>query len=580
MLSDIEISRQSPRLSIQALASRLGIPAHLLSPHGHYKGKLSLELLKQAASKPGKKAGKLVLVSAITPTPLGEGKTVTTLGLSMGLNHIGQPSIATIRQPSLGPVFGVKGGAAGGGHAQVVPMEEMNLHLTGDFHALTAAHNLAAAALDARLFHETKLGTEFTARTGLARLDIDPANILWPRTLDMNDRALRHLTIGQGGAADGIERQDRFVITAASELMAILALASDLKDLRERIGRIQLALDSQGQPITAEQLEVAGAMTVLLKDALQPTLMQTTEQTPVLVHAGPFANIAHGNSSVIADRMALQLTDYVVTEAGFGSDMGLEKFFNIKSRQSGITPACVVLVATVRGLKANSGLLDIRPGQPLPASLLGEDLPTLEKGCANLAWHIHNARRYGVPVVVAVNRFPTDSQAELDLLMREARQAGACGAAISTAFVEGGAGASELARAVVAACKMPSQIQLLYPDEMSLCAKLATLVECGYGGRGVILSDKAHRQLAALSAAGWDHLPICVAKTPLSISHDPARKGVPTDFEVPIDEVKLCAGAGFVYALAGPIMTMPGLGSLPAYRHIDIDEDGEIVGLS
>ncbi len=521
-----------------------------------------------------------MLVSAITPTPLGEGKTVTTLGLSMGLNHIGQPSIATIRQPSLGPVFGVKGGAAGGGHAQVVPMEEMNLHLTGDFHALTAAHNLAAAALDARLFHETKLGSQFTARTGLARLDIDPANILWPRTLDMNDRALRHLTIGQGGAADGVERQDRFVITAASELMAILALASDLKDLRERIGRIQLALDSQGKPITAEQLEVAGAMTVLLKDALQPTLMQTTEQTPVLVHAGPFANIAHGNSSVIADRMALQLTDYVVTEAGFGSDMGLEKFFNIKSRQSGITPACVVLVATVRGLKANSGLLDIRPGQPLPASLLGEDLPTLEKGCANLAWHINNARRYGVPVVVAVNRFPTDSQAELDLLMREARQAGACGAAISTAFVEGGAGARELARAVVAACEMPSQIQLLYPDEMSLCAKLATLVECGYGGRGVILSDKAHRQLAALSAAGWDHLPICVAKTPLSISHDPARKGVPTDFEVPIDEVKLCAGAGFVYALAGPIMTMPGLGSLPAYRHIDIDEDGEIVGLS
>ncbi|MCW0507303.1 formate--tetrahydrofolate ligase [Aeromonas piscicola] len=580
MLSDIEISRQSPRLSIQALASRLGIPAHLLSPHGHYKGKLSLELLKQAASKPGKKAGKLVLVSAITPTPLGEGKTVTTLGLSMGLNHIGQPSIATIRQPSLGPVFGVKGGAAGGGHAQVVPMEEMNLHLTGDFHALTAAHNLAAAALDARLFHETKLGSQFTARTGLARLDIDPANILWPRTLDMNDRALRHLTIGQGAAADGVERQDRVVITAASELMAILALASDLKDLRERIGRIQLALDSQGNPITAEQLEVAGAMTVLLKDALQPTLMQTTEQTPVLVHAGPFANIAHGNSSVIADRMALQLTDYVVTEAGFGSDMGLEKFFNIKHRQSGIAPACVVLVATVRGLKANSGLLDIRPGQPLPKNLLGEDLPTLEKGCANLTWHINNARRYGVPVVVAVNCFPTDSQAELDLLMREARQAGACGTAISNAFTQGGEGASELARAVVAACEMPSQIQLLYPDEMSLCAKLATLVECGYGGRGILLSDKARRQLAALSAAGWDHLPICVAKTPLSISHDPARKGVPTDFEVPIDEVKLCAGAGFVYALAGPIMTMPGLGSLPAYRHIDIDDDGEIVGLS
>ncbi|MNF43378.1 Formate--tetrahydrofolate ligase [compost metagenome] len=498
----------------------------------------------------------------------------------MGLNHIGQASIATIRQPSLGPVFGVKGGAAGGGHAQVVPMEEMNLHLTGDFHALAAAHNLAAAALDARLFHEDKLGEQFSTRTGLARLDIDPANILWPRTLDMNDRALRHLSIGQGGPSDGVERPDRFVITAASELMAILALATDLQDLRARIGRIQLALDMKGQPITTEQLEVAGAMTVLLKDALQPTLMQTTEQTPVLVHAGPFANIAHGNSSVIADRIALGLTDYVVTEAGFGSDMGLEKFFNIKSRQSGITPACVVLVATVRGLKANSGLLDIRPGQPLPASLASEDLPTLRQGCANLAWHIANARRYGVPVVVAVNRFPSDSQAELDLLMAEATRAGAAGVALSHAFTQGGAGASELARAVVAACELPSQVKLLYPDEMSLSAKLATLVECGYGGRGVILSDKARRQLAALSAAGWDHLPVCVAKTPLSLSHDPALKGVPTDFEVPIEEVRLCAGAGFVYALAGPIMTMPGLGSLPAYRHIDIDEQGEIVGLS
>lgn len=577
MLSDIEISRQSPRLPIQALAERLRIPHHLLSPQGHHKGKLSLDLLKQSAEQ---QAGKLVLVSAITPTPLGEGKTVTTLGLSMGLNHIGRPSIATIRQPSLGPVFGVKGGAAGGGQAQVVPMEEMNLHLTGDFHALSAAHNLAAAALDARLFHEHKLGDQFTAKTGLARLDIDPAQILWPRTLDMNDRALRQLTIGQGSASDGVERSDRFVITAASELMAILALASDLRDLRTRIGRIQLALDMHGDPITAERLEVAGAMTVLLKDALQPTLMQTTEQTPVLVHAGPFANIAHGNSSVIADRIALGLTDYVVTEAGFGSDMGLEKFFNIKHRQSGLTPSCVVLVATVRGLKANSGLLDIRPGQPLPACLGEEDLPTLRQGCANLAWHIKNARRYGVPVVVAINRFPSDSQAELALLADEARRAGACGVALSDAFTRGGAGAADLARAVVAACEQPSDVKLLYPDAMSLAAKLATLVECGYAGRGIILSDRAKGQLAALSKAGWDHLPVCVAKTPLSLSHDPALKGVPTDFEVPIDEVRLCAGAGFVYALAGPIMTMPGLGSLPAYRHIDIDDDGEIVGLS
>ncbi|MFM4704439.1 formate--tetrahydrofolate ligase [Aeromonas bivalvium] len=579
MLSDIEISRQSPRLPVTTLAERLAIDPACLSLQGPHMAKLDPALLRQEA----RKAGRLVLVSAITPTPLGEGKTVTTIGLAMGLNHIGQSSIATIRQPSLGPVFGVKGGAAGGGMAQVVPMEAMNLHLTGDFHAVTAAHNLASAALDARLFHETRLGAEFSARTGLPRLDIDPANILWPRALDINDRALRHLTLGQGDPADGVSRADRFVITAASELMAILALASDLRDLRARIGRTQLALDTRGQPITAEQLEVAGAMTVLLKEALKPTLMQTTEQTPVLVHTGPFANIAHGNSSVIADRLALHLADYVVTEAGFGSDMGLEKFFNIKCRQSGLAADAVVLVATVRGLKANSGLLDIRPGQPLPACLAQEDLPTLKQGCANLVWHIDNARRYGVPVVVALNRFPSDSEAELAMVLAAARDAGA-EAAISDAFSQGGSGAGTLAKTLVAACERAGRgqanAQRLYPDALPLAAKLATLVECGYGGRGVALSDRARQQLAALSAAGWDHLPVCIAKTPLSLSHDPARKGVPTDFEVPIEEVTLCAGAGFVYALAGPVMTMPGLGSLPAYRHIDIDDDGEIVGLS
>ncbi|MGL5948449.1 MAG: formate--tetrahydrofolate ligase [Aeromonas sp.] len=575
MLSDIEISRQSQRTTLRELARKLAIPAAMISPRGHYKGKLSLDLLKQSNPK----RGKLVLVSAITPTPLGEGKTVTTLGLSMGLNYLGKPSIATIRQPSLGPVFGVKGGAAGGGYAQVVPMEEMNLHLTGDIHAISAAHNLAAAAIDARLFHEQKLGENFTAQTGLARLNIDAGNILWPRTLDMNDRALRHVTVGQGGPADGVVRDERFVITAASELMAILALASDLHDLRARIGRIQLALNSDGEPITAEQLEVAGAMTVLLKDALEPTLMQTTEQTPVLVHAGPFANIAHGNSSVIADRIALGLTDYVVTEAGFGSDMGLEKFFNIKSRQSGLTPSCVVLVATVRGLKANSGLVDVRPGQTLPESLQHEDLPTLQAGCANLTWHIQNARKYGIPVVVAINRFSGDTQAELDLLISEASKSGACGVSVSNAFVQGGAGAAELAQAVVSASMLPSQVSLLYPTEFSIEEKLAAVVINGYGGAGIKLSDKARAQLARFSAAGWDHLPVCMAKTPLSISHDASLKGVPTDFEVPIEELKLCAGAGFIYALAGPVMIMPGLGAKPAYRHIDINEEGQIVGL-
>ncbi|MGY4026347.1 formate--tetrahydrofolate ligase [Aeromonas rivuli] len=579
MLSDIEISRQSPRLPVTLLAERLGIdPAHL-SPQGHHMAKLDPALLSQGEPR----AGKLVLVSAITPTPLGEGKTVTTVGLAMGLNKLGESCIATLRQPSLGPVFGVKGGAAGGGFAQVVPMEAMNLHLTGDFHAISAAHNLAAAALDARLFHERRLGDQFTATTGLARLEIDPARILWPRTLDINDRALRHITVGLGGELDGVPRSDSFVITAASELMAILALARDLRDLRARIGRIQLALNDQGQPITAEQLEVAGAMTVLLKEALKPTLMQTTEQTPVLVHAGPFANIAHGNSSVIADRLALHLADYVVTEAGFGSDMGLEKFFNIKCRQSGLAADAVVLVATVRGLKANSGEVNLVPGQPLPASLQQEDLPTLQLGCANLVWHIHNARRYGVPVVVALNRFPSDSEAELEMVLAAARAAGA-EAALSQAFTQGGAGATELARAVVNAChqtRLPtSESQRLYPDSLPLAAKLATLVECGYGGRGIQLSEQAKAQLAALSAAGWDHLPVCIAKTPLSLSHDPALKGVPTDFELPIRSLTLCAGAGFVYALAGPVMTMPGLGTLPAYRHIDIDERGDIVGLS
>ncbi|MFL9591564.1 formate--tetrahydrofolate ligase [Aeromonas schubertii] len=573
MLSDILISRHSSRLTADQLADRLGIPTDFVIPHGRYKAKLDPALLRQ----PEAQRGKLVLVSAITPTPFGEGKTVTTLGLSMGLNRLGHSAIACIRQPSLGPVFGVKGGAAGGGHAQVVPMEEMNLHLTGDFHAVTAAHNLAAAAIDARLFHERRLGEAFTERTGLTRLNI--ARILWPRAMDINDRALRHITLGQGGAADGVEREGSFVITAASELMAVLALASSLQDLRARIGRIRLAESEEGHPITAEDLEVAGAMTVLLKEALAPTLMQTTEQTPVLVHAGPFANIAHGNSSVIADQIALRHCDYGVTEAGFGSDMGLEKFFNIKGRQSGLFPACVVLVATLRGIKANSGACRITPGQPLPAALTEPSLPLLRQGFDNLAWHIQNARRYGVPVVVAINRFPQDGEEELNWLSDRIAECGAT-AALSDAFAKGGAGACDLAQAVVKACSRPSHPTLLYPSEMPLVEKLATLAECGYGAAGVALSEMARAQLERLSAEGLDHLPLCMAKTPLSISHDPALKGAPKGFTLPVESLTPCTGAGFIYALCGPVMTMPGLGSLPAYRQMDIDEQGEIVGLS
>ena len=574
MLSDILISRHSSRLCADELARRLGIHPNFVIPYGRHKAKLDPALLQTA----GEQRGKLVLVSAITPTPFGEGKTVTTLGLSMGLNRLGHRAIACIRQPSLGPVFGVKGGAAGGGHAQVVPMEEMNLHLTGDVHAVTAAHNLAAAAIDARLYHEQRLGETFTERTGLPRLNI--GQILWPRAMDINDRALRHITLGQGGAADGVEREGGFVITAASELMAVLALASSLGDLRSRIGRIRLALSVEGHPITAEDLEVAGAMTVLLKEALAPTLMQTTEQTPVLVHAGPFANIAHGNSSVIADRIALRHGDYAVTEAGFGSDMGLEKFFNIKGRQSGLFPSCIVLVATLRGIKANSGAIRLAPGQPLPSALTEPSLPLLRQGFDNLAWHIQNARRYGVPVVVAINRFPQDEQSELDWVMARVTESGADGVALSDAFSLGGQGAVALADAVVLAAARPASPTLLYPSEMSLRDKLATLAECGYGAAGVALSDTARAQLERLSAEGLDHLPLCMAKTPLSISHDPTLKGAPRGFTLPVESLTACTGAGFVYALCGPVMTMPGLGSLPAYRHIDIDEQGEITGLS
>lgn len=559
---------------ISEIAQRYGIAPQYLVPYGSTTAKVDLSLINSQAPQ-----GKLVLVSSITPTPLGEGKTVTTIGLSQGFNFIGKSCIACIRQPSLGPVFGVKGGAAGGGKAQVLPMEKLNLHLTGDIHAITAAHNLAAAALDARLYHEQRLGEKFTEQTGLPRLNIDINHILWKRVVDHNDRALRHIEVGVGGGVNGVERTDGFDITAASELMAILALSENLKDMRQRISRIILAYDLSGKPITAEQLEVAGAMTVLMKEAIQPTLMQTSENTPVLIHAGPFANIAHGNSSVIADRIGLQQADYVVTEAGFGSDMGMEKFFNIKYRQSGIKPSCVVLVATLRSLKANSGKFDIKPGQPLPSEITESNVELLAQGCENLGWHIANAKRYGLPVIVAINRFPTDSVQELDYLRQYALSCGAEGVEISDAFAAGGAGTAKLAEIVATACEKTSNVNLLYPDNLSLLDKIQTLVST-YGAKQAVLTAQATDQLNELEKAGFGHLPLCIAKTPLSISADPTLKNVPKDFTVTISSFKVSAGAGFIRAYAGNIMTMPGLGTLPAYRNIDLDDDGNIVGLS
>lgn len=584
MKSDIEICRDTTLTPIETIAQQAGLLADDLTPQGTLKAKVKPAVLKRLADR---QEGKLIVVTAITPTPLGEGKTVTTIGLAQGLAKINRSVIACIRQPSMGPVFGVKGGAAGGGYSQVAPMEKLNLHLTGDIHAVTAAHNLAAAALDARLYHEQRHGYEaFSEKTGLKALRIDINRIVWKRVMDHNDRALRMITVGKnepGKDINGIEREDGFEISAASELMAILALSHDLADMRQRIGRVVLAYDLDGNPVTAEDLQVAGAMAVTMCEAIEPTLMQTLEGVPTLIHAGPFANIAHGNSSIIADRIALKLADFTVTEGGFGSDMGFEKACNIKAQQAGRGPDCAVVVATLRGLKANSGLYDLRPGQALPDAIFEPDSKALNAGFANLKWHINNAARYGVPVVVAINRFPQDTEQELTTLkhMIEGEQfATPVEVAISEAFGKGGEGAVELADAVVRACQQPANFKPLYNLSQTLEEKLMTVAEVGYGGRGVELSELAKQQLAQFKAQGHDNLAVCMAKTPLSISHDPAQKGAPRDFIVPIRELKLCAGAGFVYALCGNVMTMPGLPEKPAYLALDLDEDGNIIGLS
>ncbi|MGR5142410.1 formate--tetrahydrofolate ligase [Photobacterium sp. DNB23_23_1] len=584
MKSDIEICRDTTLTPIDHIAQRAGLLPEDLTPQGSLKAKVKPSILKRLADH---EEGKLVVVTAITPTPLGEGKTVTTIGLAQGLAKINQSVMACIRQPSMGPVFGVKGGAAGGGFSQVAPMEKLNLHLTGDIHAVTAAHNLAAAAIDARVYHEERHGYEgFSEKTGMPALRIDRERIVWRRVMDHNDRALRMITVGKnqpGKTINGIEREDGFDISAASELMAILALSKDLADMRQRIGRVVLAYDLDGKPVTAEDLQVAGAMAVTMIEAIEPTMMQTLEGVPTLIHAGPFANIAHGNSSIIADRIALKLADYTITEGGFGSDMGFEKACNIKAQQAGRGPDCAVVVATLRGLKANSGLYDLRPGQALPQAIFEQDEKALIAGFDNLKWHINNAAKYGVPVVVAINRFPQDTDAELAQLkeMVEAEQFTThVDVAISEAFGKGGEGAVELANAVTRACETPANFKPLYDLSQSLEEKLMTVAEVGYGCRGVELSDLAKEQLAQFKAQGYDNLALCMAKTPLSISHDPSLKGAPSDFLVPIRELKLCAGAGFVYALCGNVMTMPGLSEKPAYLGLDIDNDGNIVGLS
>ncbi len=582
MLSDIEICRSSALLPIANVAIQAGLQDSEYHSQGQYKAKVSLDSLKRLQTNP---TGKLVLVTAITPTPLGEGKTVTTIGLAQGLAKLKHSVMACIRQPSMGPVFGVKGGAAGGGYSQVAPMEELNLHLTGDIHAVTAAHNLAAAAIDARIYHEQRNGyDDFEQRSGLKALRIDPKRVVWKRVMDHNDRALRMVTIGrneEGKTINGYEREDGFDISAASELMAVLALASNLKDLRSRIGRIVVAYDLDGAPVTTEDLQVAGAMAVSMKEAIEPTLMQTLEGVPTLIHAGPFANIAHGNSSIIADNIATRLSDFTVTEGGFGSDMGFEKACNIKAQMSGKAPDCAVIVATLRGLKANSGLYDLKPGQPIPDTLFEQDQAALKAGFENLKWHINNVNKYGIPAVVAINRFPQDSEEELlQLKAMIETLPNNVEVAISEGFASGGEGTLDLAQKVVLQTQRKVTFTPLYRLEQTTEEKLMAVAEAGYGAASLTLSEKAKQQLAEFKKHGYDNLAVCLAKTPLSISTDGSVKGAPTHFDVPVRELKLCAGAGFIYALCGNVMTMPGLPDKPAFMNLDLDEDGHIIGLS
>ncbi len=548
---------------IAELAAAMGIAEAELEPYGRAKAKVSLAILERLGGRP---TGKYIDVTCITPTPLGEGKTVITIGLSMGLNRIGRRAIAAIRQPSAGPVFGIKGGGAGGGRAQVVPLEEVNLHLTGDIHAVALAHNLLAAMIDASLVHGNPLG-------------LDPQTITWPRVIDVNDRALRRIVTGLGGRDNGVPRETGFEIAVASEAMAILGLTTGYADLRSRLGRVVVGFTREGRPVTAGDLRAAGAMAALMKETPKPNLLQTAEGTPVFVHAGPFANIAHGNSSILADLIGLKLADCVVTESGFGADMGLEKFVNIKCRVSGLVPDAIVVVCTVRALKMHSGRYRVVAGKPLDGGLLREDLAAVAEGCANLDKQIENARLYGVPVVVAINTFETDTEAEIAVIRERAETAGAEGAWISDVYRRGGEGAEELAAAVLKAAEGAKQFRFLYELDRPIAEKIETVATRVYGADGVDLLPAAERAIARYTELGYGGLPVCMAKTHLSISHDPSRLGRPRGFRVPVRDVRLSAGAGFLYVLLGDILTMPGLPSQPNAWAIDLDEQGNVRGL-
>lgn len=561
--SDLEIARAGKLAPLTDIAAQMGIGPHLLEQHGDELAKIRLEAIDELSDRP---KAKYVVVTAITPTPLGEGKTTTTVGLGQAMQHIGKKAVISLRQPSMGPTFGIKGGAAGGGYSQVIPMELLNLHLTGDFHAVTAAHNLLSAMVDNHL-HQ---GNE---------LDLDIDNITWRRVLDVNDRSLRNIIVGLGGKADGVTRQTGFDITAASEVMAILALSTSLVDLRARMGRIVVGYNHAGEPVTAEQLKAAGSMAVIMREALKPNLLQTLENTPVIVHAGPFGNIAHGNSSIVGDLIGMRCGDYLITEAGFGADMGAERFFNIKCRTSGMVPDAAVLVATVRALKAHSGKFKIVAGKPLPAELLAENPDDVRAGAANLIKQIENVKVHGVSPVVAINAFPGDFASEHQAIREIAESVGAR-VAVCTHFSDGGKGATDLARAVIEACDEPSTFRFCYEADQSLKQKIESVATKIYGAADVEYSPTATTQLARYEKLGFGNLPVCIAKTHLSISGDPKLKGAPTGHTLHVREVRASVGAGFVYPICGDMTTMPGLGSAPAASIIDFDKDGQIVGLS
>jgi len=621
--SDIEIAQAAELLPAIEVAKSVGLTEDDIDLHGKYKAKVHLDVLEKLADRPN---ARYIDVTAITPTPLGEGKTVTTIGVSQGLHYIGKKVFTCIRQPSQGPTFGIKGGAAGGGYAQIVPMEDFNLHLTGDIHAVGAAHNLLAAAIDNRLAKEAKWSTNFLARAlcpddeytpsmrkrleklgiksekpsdlsdddkeRMFRLNIDPYSIQWRRVVDVSDAALRNIIIGLGAENDGPVRQAGYDITVASEIMAALALCSDLADLRERMGRIIIGTSKKGgmrsvgrvEPITAEDLNVAGAMTVLLKEAIMPNLMQTLAGSPAFVHCGPFANIAQGNSSIMADKIALKLVGpdgYVVTESGFGADCGMEKFFNIKCRVSGLVPNCVVIVASVRALKMHGGGPKVVAGKPLDKAYKEENIELLKKGLPNLIQHIENARKFGVPVVVAVNHFITDTEAEVEVVRQAALEAGASDAVLSEVWAKGGEGGAALAEAVVKACEESNHFKFLYSDDMSIKEKIETVVREIYRADGVDYTDEAEAKIKLFTDMGLAHLPLCMAKTHLSFTHDPAIKGAPRGWRMPITDVRASVGAGFIFPLCGTMRTMPGLPTRPVFTDIDIDlETGKVLGLS